>query len=60
MILQLDGGVFVKGLTGKKTWNPRGAKEQMGRSVGAQGKLTGNPNTVRDTCTEAETVQESL
>lgn len=59
-VLQLDGDVIITNLTGKRTWNPGGAKEQMVRSGGAQRKLTGNPSTARDICTEAETVQESL
>lgn len=45
---------------GKLTQSQGGAGEQMGRNGGAQKKHTQTQSTVRDTCTEAETVQESL
>ena len=43
-----------------KCSSQEGAEEQMARNGGAQKRLTQILSTVRDTCTEAKTVQESL
>lgn len=59
-VLQLGGVVFRWGLAGKQTQSQGGAEELMARNGGVPKKHTQIQNTVRDTCIEAKTVQESL
>lgn len=47
-------------MAGKQTLSQGGAEEQMVRNGGAPRRPTLTPSTVRSTCTEASTVQESM
>lgn len=58
--VQWGGTVFRWVWGGKLIQSQGGAGEQMERNGDAQKKHTQTQSTVRDTCTEAETVQESL
>lgn len=59
-LVQLGGVVFRWVLAEKQTQNLEDAEEQMAKNGDAQKKHTQIPSTVKDTCIEAETVQESL
>lgn len=59
--LNIWGGTVFRWVWGGKLIQSQGgAGEQMERNGDAQKKHTQTQSTVRDTCTEAETVQESL
>lgn len=60
MGVQWGGVVFRWVLAEKQTQSQEDAEELMAKNGGALKKLSLTPNTVSVTCTEAETVQESL
>lgn len=57
---QLGGDVTRWDLGENQIQNQEGAEEQMVRNGDAQEKLTQIPSTVKNTCTEEETVPENL
>lgn len=56
----LDGTASTWDSGGRSTQSLGAAEEQMARNGGALKRHIQIPNTAKDTCTEAETVQESL
>lgn len=59
-MMQLDGGVTRWDLGENQIQSQEDAEEQMVRNGDAQEKLTQIRSTVKNTCTEEETVPENL